>query len=758
MRQIYFIAYLISSIVVLFTIFKSSRSNKPIVKSLLKLFLHTFLSGLGYLFVLVSANGTVSLIAYSIFFVGIDWITYYLLEYTIEYTGYTLRISQWKKLAKPILLLDSASMLLNPYFKHAFTCFTVTDSAGDIYYRIHSYLFYNLHLCLTYSLILISLVLLIIKYRQSSTLYRAKYASILFVLITLVAIDACYVFLGGVIDLTVLGFVVGALVIYYLTVVYIPREALDRMLSMVTEDIQDSIMLFDTVGNCLYANKRAYEWIADEHKELCAATFDNWYQNEGQFHTFDETQDIIVPLNNTLQHLKVTRRSLSDSKNIFIGSFFHVQNVTDEYEKLQRERYFATHDRLTGLYNKEMFFEKVEEYLTQNPDTEYLILCSDIHNFKLVNDVFGTDCGDAILVRIADALRRFCSSRDVYARIGNDHFGLLMPKKYFDMEFFRTEPNKSVYVEKDMFYPLNIYIGIYDISERTLPISVMYDRAQFALRGIKGSYQEHIAFYDNNARNNFLLEQEIMGQFETAINSNQFQIYLQPQVTYNEKIYGAEALVRWIHPEKGFMPPGAFISIFEKNDTIVKLDRHVWELACAKLKDWQNRGFNDMYISVNISPKDFFYIDVYENITFLVNKYGISPKSLHLEITETSIMTDVEQRIDLINRLRNAGFIVEMDDFGSGYSSLNTLKDINFDTMKIDMAFLRKATEATKSQKILTAMIKLAKDLKISTLVEGVETFEQVQLLKSLKCDAFQGYYFAKPMPVNEFEEQYMNS
>lgn len=204
------------------------------------------------------------------------------------------------------------------------------------------------------------------------------------------------------------------------------------------------------------------------------------------------------------------------------------------------------------------------------------------------------------------------------------------------------------------------------------------------------------------------------------------------------------------------MPPSEFISIFEKNGTIVKLDRYMWECACQKLKEWQDAGHDDMYLSVNISPKDFYYIDVYDVLTKLVRKYDINPKNLHLEITETAMMTDVLNRIPLISNLQKAGFTVEMDDFGSGYSSLNTLKDIYIDVIKVDMAFLQQTNDTDRSKKILTSVIHLAKELGIHSIVEGVETPEQVDFLKQLNCDMFQGYYFAKPVPVSEFEATYM--
>ena len=553
-------------------------------------------------------------------------------------------------------------------------------------------------------------------------------------------------------------FLIGFVLIYILRTA-IPKRILNHMVSMVIQDSNDSILLYDANGKFLYANRLAYSRIRESGKEPTVSYFEQWFLERGQQYPVNTASDAFLTISGQEYHYKLDRKELFNRHHIFIGTFFHIHDVTEEFEKIKKERYLATHDPLTHLYNKEMFFEQAQAVLEKYRDTEYLMLSSDIQNFKLINDLFGADRGDSILLQIADTLRSFCNTGNVYGRIGNDRFGLLMPKANFREQFFIDEIARAVYVENHMHYPIKIHIGVYEITDRTIPVSVMYDRALMALLNIKQDYQKIIAYYDDNLRNNFLQEQEIMGQFETALHEGQFQLYLQPQVyAHSGEIHGAEVLVRWIHPEKGMISPGVFINIFEKNGIIVELDQYVWEQSCRLLKKWKDNGRDDLYLSVNISPRDFYYIDVYETILGLTRRYDISPQNLHLEITETSVMTDVLQRIALITKLQKAGFLVEMDDFGSGYSSLNTLKDIPIDVMKIDMAFLQKTTDRNRSEKILSSIIRLAKDLKIPTIVEGVETEDQVAFLKNIHCDIFQGYYFAKPMPVNQFESSLLLS
>ena len=215
--------------------------------------------------------------------------------------------------------------------------------------------------------------------------------------------------------------------------------------------------------------------------------------------------------------------------------------------------------------------------------------------------------------------------------------------------------------------------------------------------------------------------------------------------------------MRWIHPKEGMIPPDKFIKLFEQTGLISRLDTLMWEFACIQLKRWTDIGLTESYISVNISQKDFYLLDVYNTMIKLVNKYDISPKRLHLEITETAIMDNPEAQLELIAKLRNCGFIVEIDDFGSGYSSLNMLKEIEADVLKIDMGFLKKSDHQHKSQVILKMIIGLAKSLKMEVITEGVETMDQVKFLAEYGCDIYQGYYFAKPMTINEFETTYLN-
>ena len=297
-----------------------------------------------------------------------------------------------------------------------------------------------------------------------------------------------------------------------------------------------------------------------------------------------------------------------------------------------------------------------------------------------------------------------------------------------------------------------MHVGIYRVTDPSIDVSIMFDRAHLAQTTIKNEYNKHIAVYNEQMRDQVLWDQKISADLEKALEERQIVPYLQPIVNNKGSIIGAEALVRWIHPEEGFLAPFKFIPVFEKNGMIVEVDKYIWRCACETLASWTDKRA-DMFISVNISPKDFYFMDVYAEIKDLVEEFKIEPSRLRIEITETVMMTDAEKRMAILNKFRESGFIVEMDDFGSGYSSLNQLKDMPIDVLKIDMKFLSKAEDNKRAETILRNILRLSSDLELCSLTEGVETEDQYKMLNEMGCNLFQGYYFAKPISVADFEK-----
>lgn len=442
----------------------------------------------------------------------------------------------------------------------------------------------------------------------------------------------------------------------------------------------------------------------------------------------------------------------------YSGRFLIEMNLqTRALREKNKELYYrANHDSITGLYNRERFFEATAELIKRQPQRKFRIVCSDIKDFKLINDMYGDEMGNQVLRYEADLIKKYADSDAVYGRINGDRFAICMPAECFDEDLIVSQISKL----KEMFnrsnYHMHIYIGVYDVVDINEAVGTMCDKALISIQNIKGDYHKVISYYDWKLLDHELQKRQLVGEFEKAVSDEQFCIYLQPQTDRHGKCYGSEALVRWKHPERGLIMPGYFIEPLEEAGLIYRLDEFVWELAVRQLKTWKDAGREDMYISVNISARDFYYIDVYESITGMVKKYGISPSSLRLELTETALASDITEIMELLTRLKNKGFIIEIDDFGSGYSSLNMLKDICADVVKIDREFLRETENAKRSKDILEVIISLSKKMNMTVVAEGVETLQQVNMLADMGCEIFQGYYFSKPISVEEFEKKYM--
>lgn len=428
-----------------------------------------------------------------------------------------------------------------------------------------------------------------------------------------------------------------------------------------------------------------------------------------------------------------------------IASIIHLRESSAMLNMLE-------YDHLTGLYSREFFYQRVVRILEQNPDKKYDIICSDIENFKLVNERSGEKMGDELLCYVAELLRQLLGGSDICSRIRGDVFAFLVEHGEQDYEQVLEEQARIGYADSPV-PNLMIKYGFYENVDRSLPCSVMCDRALLALRRIKNQYGKYIARYDDSLRLALLRERQILDSMETALSARQFQVYFQPKhEILSGTVTGAEALVRWMHPQFGFMSPGEFIPLFERNGFISRLDAYVWDETCRVLSDWKKRGLPLIPISVNLSRSDFSISDLAEQVASIADSHGVEHELLHLEITESAYTDNPQQIISTIHQLREMGFKIEMDDFGSGYSSLNMLSELPIDVLKMDMHFIQqKVTDQNRS--ILSFIVNLSKWLNLITIAEGVETKEQIEYLKSIGCLYVQGYYYAKPMPVKEFEE-----
>jgi len=407
-------------------------------------------------------------------------------------------------------------------------------------------------------------------------------------------------------------------------------------------------------------------------------------------------------------------------------------------------------DAATGLLSKEAFFDEAAAYLRHSGARDVSIVCFDVDHFKLFNDLHGLDCGDELLRYLgrALALRFSPDEAQPLARLAADTFALCATG-------IRPECVERILVDISSECPNGIdaivRAGVYRIEDPASPVSIMCDRAVIALRTVKGSYFDRVALYDPGMREALVLEREVVAGIESALREDRIELFLQPKCNIRTgKIVGAEALARWRHPERGIVAPGEFIPLIERNGLVRSLDLRVWEKTAAWIRGLIDEGVQPVPVSVNVSRADIYLVDVAAELHALVERYGIDPSLIEVEITESAYSERPDRIVAAFDALAERGFTVLMDDFGSGYSSLNMLKDINVDVLKIDMRFLDR--DDRRSKDIMESVIRMARWLDLPVIAEGVETREQVNFLLDVGCSYAQGYYYARPMEAAAFE------
>ena len=435
-----------------------------------------------------------------------------------------------------------------------------------------------------------------------------------------------------------------------------------------------------------------------------------------------------------------------------------VQNaiMRTEFFAFKKLKYIAEYDTLTGIFNKDKFLKKTRIMLDNNRDKQFAFIRFDIDRFQLVNSFYGVNEGDRFIKYIAVGLENLANHRSnlTYGRIEADVFALCGEYESEEEVFSLIEKYTEIIKSYNKNFDIVPNFGVYFLDDLTLSPNVMLDRATLAAKTCKGNYIDTIGVFKPEMSARLEKEQEIVNEMVQALADEQFIVYLQPKYSLETNApAGAEALVRWMHPEKGMISPGLFIPVFEKNGFIERLDHYVWEVICKYLRKWIDEGLKPNPISVNISRVDLYNPGIVDFIIGLVDKYSVPHELFQLELTETAYMDNPQVMKQVVFGLKESGFTVMMDDFGSGYSSLSILKEVEVDVLKIDMRFFDSSGNDGRSENIIASVVRMAKWLGMPAVAEGVEKAEQVNFLGSVGCEYVQGFYFARPMPIDEYEK-----
>ncbi|MCR4741614.1 MAG: EAL domain-containing protein [Treponema sp.] len=739
-------------------IIEALRKQVKFAKSLLILLVTTFFIVVVYLLILYSKKSIVALALFGIYFALLDYQMYAILNFehdmllkrrvSSKYTGFLH--------AFQVLVLIDISLFLfgNLPGQTFYSVFPLYYGDKISCWKIDYHHFFYVHILINFTLAVLVLNRILIDIKNTKKIFQPKFIMLEVLFFLQMLFNILFVILSNYIpsvgiDNSVLltGFL--SIIAFSFTLYSENKNLLRKMMANSSDLISDAVICFDNQKQVIFINKLGKLIYEENDKEWLDKYFlkkdDNVFSNE-ELREYGE-----------LRYFTSEFHKIRDEKNRYSGAFIKLDDRTEIVRNMQKEEYRAKHDELTGLYNRNFFFAEMERILTESPQVPRYLVCSNIKNFKLVNNLFGTRTGDLILRKQAQ-MYSFARYEDcIKGRISGDKFAMLIRKEHFNPQTAINNTNRVCEILENTNYKIQIRLGIYEIANPFENVHTMYDKANLAIKNAVDDYNSTLVFYDTSLMQKMMAEKNVISEFKYALSSKQFIMFLQPQInSKNGKCLGAEALVRWYEMDKGYRQPSDFIPILEKSGLIYELDYYIWEAAAKQIKHWEEMGLDDFYISVNISPKDFYYADIYEVFTQLVQKYRISPKKLNLEITESFVFDNDRIHKQVFTELKNYGFNIEMDDFGSGYSSLNAVKELDVDVIKIDMNFLRKSENQERGRLIISAIVQMAKKLNKTVITEGVETQEQADFLKEIGVDKFQGFLYSKPMPVSDFEEKFM--
>lgn len=462
-------------------------------------------------------------------------------------------------------------------------------------------------------------------------------------------------------------------------------------------------------------------------------------------------ENLKIPYEDEYYQIQQMNNQLINSQRALTKSNRRLEQVLQEIREAHSTITLLEQDELTNLYCASAFYSRVRERMYAQPEKKFDIIVLDIDKFKLINETFGMESGNRFLRNLALLLTGLSGAEQgILARATADVFYICMPAEF---HFYDTlQKNVSAFLEQ---YPLPIRlqekIGVYSTEDTSLSVEQMCDRARLAI-SFSASPLSEIAFYDHTLHEKLLKDHQILNSISEALADRQFLLYLQPKVDIStRRIIGAESLIRWKHPALGWVRPDEFIPLLEKNDRIYEVDKYMWEETCRFLHSRKEQGLTQIPVSVNVARGDLYQKDLRDTLNKLIRQYDLSPELLHLEILERAYVKDSSTIFQILTALRNDGFIIEMDDFGTGESSLNMLSEFPVDCLKLDRSFLIRGFHDKRHVEVVRFIINLAKMLDINIIAEGVETQEQADLLLKLGCPNAQGYFYGRPEPSQDF-------
>ena len=643
-----------------------------------------------------------------------------------------------------IIIVDSVVILSNPFNEYAYSYVPMEDGPYVFTYSEPKLLFY-IHCLICILLVCLMIAGMIKKTIASPRLYKPRYIMIAFSVFSVVFSYFVFVGKGFHVDFSRFAYCLVIVVFYYAAFLYQPKGLTRRLQLFTNDNLTNAVVFFDYYGNPIRTNDAARIMFGEE-----ALSSKDAFVESLDFEIYEgySTQKIGDKI------YEVLYKPFYDNFSDYIACVYMFDDVTESRKQIEKVHKASVKDSLTGINNRTGFIEDARTFIAGRADWDsgFAMMVTGINNFKGINGLYGTRAGDTVLKHIANVFCGYSLNYPmVYGRTGDGKFSCIIPVEYVntivgELSHIKVKMDESIEV------PVDLSHGYIVMSDASKPVEYYYELSLLALAKCKTGATHDVLEYSQSMADEQNRKQLLLSEMNDAIEREEFFIELQPQIDLDSnKVTGAEALVRWNHPILGRIPPNDFIPLFESNGFITKLDTHVWDMAAGTLRHLTDEGIYFGSVSVNVSQRDIMSIDVADTLEKIVSKYEIAPSRFHVEITESDCVDNKEALILTLESLREKGFLVEIDDFGSGYSSLNALVHIPFDVIKLDMGFMMQAADLEKDKVIMSSVTEMIHKLNAKAIVEGVETKENLAKANYFNSDMVQGYYYSKPLPLSGF-------
>lgn len=723
-----------------------SYSKKTLVaKNLGRGILASIFVLLCYLININVPDNLVKTICVTLEYISVIWVVFFMTIFAVHLCDKKLDSRIFKFIAA-VLLVDSALIASAPINQYAGSV-KIKDFDGVSVAIFDMKPLFWLHIAIMVALLVFQIWIIVSANRSKSYYYSLRYIILLAAFLIIFCSNMVAMFIAGTrFDTSRWIYAVGTILVFYITFLFSPSKLFRRLRDYVDDSISDATIIYDCDGDVLQINKSARDMFERE-------VWSNRSKLEEKIGKFEDSSSRKIEISDRIYDLACA--NLYDKRNMYVATTLVFHDISESEKRLEMEHLAAITDPLTKSYNRLGFFEAVRGFLKKGDDQSgYVLVLSGICNFKGINSLYGVKAGDAVLKVIASKLHEFHHKYDfLYGRTAEGKFASLVP-----LICLEEIVSKLSHIVIDLGDGIDVHAeinhGYVKLDDEVKSLDYYYELALLALAKAKENSRLTAIEYSEDMEDDQHKQQMLLGEMHIAIEAGEFFIELQPQLDLkNKTIVGAEALVRWNHPSLGRIPPNEFIPLFEENGYITFLDHFVWEEAAKTIRKFMDDDTYNGSISVNVSRMDIINTDVPTVFEMLALKYDIPPSKLHIEITESACVDSPDALITAMSELREKGFMVEIDDFGSGYSSLNALMKLPFDIVKLDMAFMRQNEMNEKSDVVISSIANMIHKLRASIIVEGVETESNVMNAINYGADVAQGYFFSRPVSKENFIE-----